>query len=129
MVKYIFWFQRLKYENLQQLSHKYGFFFILFHSCSPNNKIICVIIVTTATCVHLQLLLHVLPLLLQAEAAILLLLQPGLHLVQHLLQLLLLGLQPHPHLLSLGTQLCLRLKLYLQLGSLLHQLQTQKLHS
>lgn len=72
--------------------------------------------------VHLQLLLHVLLLLLQAETTVLLLLQPGLHLVQHLLQLLLLGLQSHPHLLSLGIQLRLRLELHLQLRPFLHQL-------
>ena len=70
-----------------------------------------------------HLLGHLLPFCLQLLAPVFLLLQAGLHLVQDLLQLLLLGCQPDPHLLSLSVQLRLRLQLLLQQVLLLGQLQ------
>lgn len=69
-----------------------------------------------------HLLGHLLPFRLQLLAPVLLLLQAGLHLMQDLLQLLLLGCQPDPHLLRLGVQLRLRLQLLLQQVLLLGQL-------
>lgn len=71
---------------------------------------------------HLYLLLHLFFLHLHGLATILLLLQSCLHLMQDLLQLLLLGRQTYPHLLSLRIQFCLSLQLLLQLVSLLQHL-------
>lgn len=69
-----------------------------------------------------HLLGHLLPFCLQLLAPVFLLLQAGLHLMQDLLQLLLLGRQPDPHLLGLSVQLRLRLQLLLQQVLLLSQL-------
>lgn len=71
---------------------------------------------------HQHLLGHLLPFCLQLLAPVFFLLQAGLHLMQDLLQLLLLGCQPDPHLLGLSKQLRLRLQLLLQQVLLLGQL-------
>lgn len=66
--------------------------------------------------------LHLLPLTAHLRDPFLLLLQPGLQVVQDVLQLLLPGGEAGTHLLRLGTQLDLRLELLLQGHLLCNQL-------
>lgn len=72
---------------------------------------------------YLDVLLHLFLLRLQVLAALLLFLYPGFKVMANLFQLLLLGGQARPELLSLGTQLCFCLELLLQLQLLRHELQ------
>ena len=74
---------------------------------------------------YLDLRRHLLLLFMQQDGAVLFLLQTSLHLVQDLLQLLLLAGQTHPHLFGLGVQLRLSLQLLLELIPLIHQLEVE----
>lgn len=70
--------------------------------------------------------LHLLSLFVQLHGAVFLLLQPGLQVVDELLQLLLFALQTGSHLLGLGTQFSLGLELLLERLVLAVQLREER---